>query len=230
MLPVIKSVFCLYHLGGGFLRWKKSFVFFTPTHPPTASCASEATYAPHIYLTGNSWIMRHFTPPTSPPTVWPLTPHPRHTSHTVQTQTHTQQVVLSTRGQRHLGPSSRDSKDLAVPGDLQPFLVARLRAQRLHQKPFGQPRAPPREPLQTREAEGSPEDLELPSSLLLLKPCSRAKSGPAPAKKLGPVDVEKLWSVTSSWARPYTGGSPRANDLGALWLRAHGRPLINAES
>lgn len=90
--------------------------------------------------------------------------------------------------------------------------------------------SPTSRPLQTREAEGSPEDLELPSSLLLLKPCSRAVSGPAPAKKLGPVDVEKLWSVTSSWARPYTGGSPRANDLGALWCRAHGRLLINAES
>lgn len=157
---------------------------FFHTNTPTDSIVRLGSYISSTHLP--YWqlldIMRHFTPPTSPPTVWPLTPHPRHTAHTVQTQTHTQQVVLSTRGQRHLGPSRRDSKDLAVPGDLQPLLVARLRAQRLHQKPFGQPRAPPRGHCKLgRQRVDLRTSLKPPSSQTLFK----SYKSSSPCQKIG---------------------------------------------
>lgn len=95
MLPVIKSVFCLYHLAGGWrvsLHWK---IFFS--HPST-SCTSEATYPPRVYLTHTFCALctpaqHRYTPSTlhtshiTSNRVVPA-PHPHHTSHITHGQYH----------------------------------------------------------------------------------------------------------------------------------------------
>lgn len=145
-----------------------------------------------------------------------------------------QQAVLFTRGQRH--PRLRQRELQGHPGPRKPSatLCCQAESREIAPKTLLPALDPTWRPLPTREAGTGSEDLECPSSLLLLEPCSRARSGPAPAEKSGHVGEEKLWSVTSSWTSLCTGGSPNPHDLGAPWLLAHplapGWSSVNATS
>lgn len=213
---------CLCYLGGGFQRWKKILSFL---------CVSQHTHQPRCAPE------KLRTLPTS--TLF-ATPALRSTWHRIADGApgpegaQLQQAVLFTRGQRH--PRLRQRELQGHPGPRKPSatLCCQAESREIVPKTLLPALDPTWRPLPTREAGTGSEDLECPSSLLLLEPCSRARSGPAPAEKSGHVGEEKLWSVTSSWTSLCTGGSPNPHDLGAPWLLAHplapGWSSVNATS